>query len=323
MTIIFKKINFRKNLGTFICSLFRLQMATFLSPKIPFKFYCENCDYFSNNKKDYTKHIETEKHKGLQNTTILPQKSPHDYSCECGKLYKHHSSLWKHKQKCPKKEECSKEEADLIKFLIKENSEFKNMILDVCKSMPTVTTNMLTNSNNQINNTNNINNNNKTFNLQFFLNETCKDAMNLTDFVNSLQIQLSDLENVGKIGFVKGISNIIVKNLKALDVTQRPVHCSDQKREVMYVKEQDQWSKEEPENQKLKKAIKQIVHKNICMIPQWKTKYPDCIYADSRKSDIYNHIVYESMDNNDANTEKIIKKIAKEVIIEKNDFSVK
>jgi hypothetical protein len=108
--------------------------------------------------------------------------------------------------------------------------------------------------------------------------------------------------------------------LKALDVTQRPVHCSDQKRETIYIKDKDQWhndSKELPENQKLKKAIKQIVHKNICMIPEWKKKYPDCIYAESKKSDLYNHIMYESMDHNESNSEKIIKKIAKEVAIEK------
>jgi hypothetical protein len=166
-----------------------------------------------------------------------------------------------------------------------------------------------------------VNSNNKTFNLQVFLNETCKDAMNLTDFVNSLQIQLSDLEKVGKEGFVNGITNIIVKNLKALDVTMRPVHCSDQKREVVYVKDDNEWhndSKELPENQKLKKAIKQVVHKNICMIPEWKKMYPDCIYAESRKSDLYNHIIYESMDHNETNSEKIIKKIAKEVVIDKN-----
>jgi hypothetical protein len=144
--------------------------------------------------------------------------------------------------------------------------------------------------------------------------------MNIMDFVNSIKLQLTDLENVGKNGFVAGISNIIMKNLKALDVTKRPVHCSDQKREIMYVKDENQWfndSKEQPNNKKLTNAIKQIAHKNICMIPEWKAKYPDCIYSDSKKSDQYNHIMYESMDYNELNSEKIIKKIAKEVIIEK------
>ena len=307
-------MDLRNNLGTFVCSLFRLQMATFSPQKTQFIFSCEKCDFYSNNKKDYTNHLETIKHERLQKTTFSPQKTPDHFSCECGKMYKHHSSLWKHKKKC------LKEEVELVKYLMKENSDLKTMIIDVCKNLPPTTSNMLMNSNNI-----NTNSHNKTFNLQFFLNETCKDAMNLTDFVDSLQIQLSDLENVGKNGFIAGISNIIVKNLKALDVTQRPVHCSDHKREVMYVKDENEWfndSKELPENQKLKKAIKKVAHKNICMIPEWKAKYPDCIYADSRKSDLYNHIMYESMDHNDVNSEKIIKKIAKEVVIEKDAFTI-
>jgi len=302
-------------------------MATFLTPKSSEKFACDFCDYTTSRKSQFDRHLSTSKHQnqseGLQKTTIKFQKVPDDYSCECGKSYRHHSSLWKHRQKCPKKEECSQEEADLLKYLMKENSELKTMILDVCKNMPPSSSNMLTNSNNQINT--NTNSHNKTFNLQFFLNETCKDAMNLTEFVDSLKIQLSDLEKVGKDGFVAGISNIIVKNLQALDVTMRPVHCSDQKRETMYIKEKNEWhndSKELPENQKLKKAIKQIAHKNICMIPEWKKQYPDCIYADSRKSDLYNHIMYEAMDHNESNSEKIIKKIAKELTIEKGDFTI-
>jgi hypothetical protein len=201
-------------------------------------------------------------------------------------------------------------EHDLVLHLLNQNKQLQEQIIEMCKDK-----NHITNNNHNM-----INSNNKTFNLQVFLNETCKDAMNLTDFVNSLQIQLSDLEKVGKDGFVNGISNIIVKNLKAMDITMRPVHCSDQKRETMYVKNDNQWhndSKELPENQMLKKAIKQVVHKNICMIPEWKKLYPDCIYADSRKSDLYNHIMYESMDNNEANSEKIIKKIAREVGINK------
>jgi len=169
------------------------------------------------------------------------------------------------------------------------------------------------------NNTNN--SHNKTFNLQVFLNETCKDAMNIMDFVDSLQIQLSDLENVGRNGFVAGISDIILKNLKALDITQRPIHCSDQKREIVYVKDDNVWhndTKEQPENQKLKKAIKYIAHKNTCLIKEWKAKYPDCGQAASRKSDLYNKIVYESMSLDNANAEKIIKRIAKEMGIDKS-----
>jgi hypothetical protein len=177
--------------------------------------------------------------------------------------------------------------------------------------------------NNSINTINNLNNsNNKTFNLQFFLNETCKDAMNIMDFVDSVKLQVSDLENVGKVGYIEGISNIIIKNLKALDVNKRPVHCADQKREVIYVKDDNIWEKEDEANKKLRKAIRMIAHKNICMFKAFREKYPDCEEYDSKKNSQYNTIIYESMggkgDNDYEKDTKIIKKIAKVVGIEKN-----
>ena len=307
--------------------------------KVADKFVCFFCDYNCSKKSNYCKHVVTPKHLRKQNGNKMETEkvATQTYDCLCGKKYKCRSSLWKHKKKCTilenigNKNENNKviiDDNEFIKILVEENknlktfmmdqnNDFKNLILDICKQIQPI-------SNNNTINTINNNSNNKTFNLQVFLNETCKDAMNLTDFVNSIQIQLSDLENVGRNGFVAGISNIIMKNLKALDITQRPVHCSDHKREVMYVKDNNQWyndskndNNEEPENQKLKKAIKQIAHKNICMISEWKEKYPDCIFSDSRKSDLYNHIIYESMDNSENNSDKIIKKIAKEVGIRK------
>jgi hypothetical protein len=299
------------------------QSETKKSQKIPC-FFCEKCEYKSDNKKDFQKHLLTSKHKNetneTENETFCPQKSPY---CLCGALFKSRTTLWRHKKKCPiiNKDSStvltlsnnSPEEVtnltQIVMQVMKSNSELQKQMFDLMKSG---------NVGSGTNYSHNItNSHNKTFNLQVFLNETCKDAMNITDFVNSLQIQLSDLEKVGKEGFVNGISSIIMKNLKALDYTQRPVHCSDQKREVMYVKDDNQWTKEEPDNQILKKAIKQIANKNICLIPEWKKLYPDCIYADSKKSDLYNQIVYESMDHNIANSEKIIKKIAKEVGITK------
>jgi hypothetical protein len=300
--------------------------STKSAQKAPYFFKCIYCDYTCCKKSDWTRHILTRKHKNQQISTENQQKgAPEEnlYECLCGKKYKERTGLWKHKKKCEqigKSLEIEEEtedslvqynnEHDLVMHLLNQNKQLQEQIIELCKDKSI--------TNNTINNMNN--SHNKTFNLQVFLNETCKDAMNLTDFVDSLQIQIADLEKVGKDGFVAGISNIIVKNLKALDVTMRPVHCSDQKRETMYIKDQNEWhndSKELPENQKLKKAIKQIAHKNICLIPEWKKLYPDCIYADSRKSDIYNHIVYEAMDHNEANSEKIIKKIAKEVGIAK------
>jgi hypothetical protein len=196
---------------------------------------------------------------------------------------------------------------------VKTNTELQKNFVDICKQGQT---NYTSNINN------NINSNNKTFNLQVFLNETCKDAMNITDFVNSIQLQLSDLENVGKVGYIEGISNIIIKNLKALDVEKRPVHCTDQKREVIYVKEDNIWEKEDETNKQLRKAIKLVAHKNICMLKAFRDKYPDFDDGDSRKSNQYNKIVIEAMggkgDNEYEKDTKIIKKIAKVVGIDKS-----
>ena len=204
-----------------------------------------------------------------------------------------------------------KSKDELINYLIKENSELKTMVLDVCKNI-------------QPSNVNSHNNSyNKTFNLQIFLNEQCKDAMNIMDFVNSLNLQLSDLENVGKLGFIDGISNIIIKNLKALEVAQRPVHCSDSKREILYVKDEDRWEKENEEKNKMKKVIKTIAHKNCKLIPEWKQQNPDCVNSYSSKSDEYNKIILESMgggicdDDGHGVENKIIKRISKEVTIDK------
>ena len=193
--------------------------------------------------------------------------------------------------------------------MLNQNNMLQNQILDMCKER---TNTCINNGNISYN---------KTFNLNIFLNEECKDAMNIMDFVESLKLQISDLESVGKLGFVEGISNIIVRNLKALDVHKRPVHCSDTKREVLYIKDEDKWEKENQDKKKLKKAIKYIAHKNSKMIPEFKAKYPDCIYSASKKSDQYNRLIIEAMgglgNEDEDNENKIIKKIAKEVVINK------
>ena len=167
-------------------------------------------------------------------------------------------------------------------------------------------------SNNNITTTNS---HNKAFNLNFFLNETCKNAMNITDFVDSIKLQLSDLIDVGEVGYVEGISKIIVKNLNALDETERPLHCTDKKRETIYIKDQGQWEKEDDNKTKLKKFINKIAHKNSKLITQFREKYPECRKCESRISDKYNKMVIEAMggagDNTAEKTEKIIKNITK------------
>ena len=212
---------------------------------------------------------------------------------------------------------------NLIMMIIQDNKELRNLLLEQCKEKDEIKNMMMEVIKNGTNNTvnsNNVNSHNKTFNLNFFLNETCKNAMNIMDFVDSIKLQLSDLENVGRLGYVEGISNIIVKNLKALDITQRPVHCTDQKRETMYIKDANKWEKDEA-NTKIKKAIKRVASKNQRLLPQFKEAHPDCGTYHSKYSDQYNKIIVESMGgsgNNDAEKEeKIIRNISKNVIVEK------
>jgi hypothetical protein len=167
------------------------------------------------------------------------------------------------------------------------------------------------------NNHHNTNSNNKTFNLQFFLNEQCKDAMNMSEFINQIQLKLSDLENVGKLGYVEGISNIIIKKLNDTDMYKRPLHCSDAKRETLYIKEEDKWEKESPENTNMKKMVKKVDYKNIGLIGEWKDQHPDHRESTCPDNDTYLKILVQSMSGDEEHVEKVIKKISKEVTIDK------
>ena len=295
-------------------------------PKNPQKYNCEVCDYNTCNKKDFIKHTSTVKHKNNVNGNqmeiqeILKVPIKESYVCNCRKIFKTNSGLWKHKQHCDGKNNANNESITSLTNLVlevvksnnelqKQNQEMQKHILDVCK-------------NGIINTTNNVNSNNKTFNLQVFLNEDCKDAMNINEFIDSINFQLSDLEHMGQVGYVEGISNIIIKNMKALDVTKRPVHCTDQKRETIYVKDGGVWTKEDEDNKKVRKMIKSVAFRNSKCISLFKEKYPDCNKSESRYSNTYNKIVLESMGGgskcNDYDSEnKIIKKITKIFTIDK------
>jgi len=230
--------------------------------------------------------------------------------------------LWRHKKTCCVAKECDTiaKECDNNKIT---NDNLILMLINQCKELKDENKELIGILKNGTHNNNitHTNSHNKTFNLQFFLNDTCKDAMNLMDFVDSIQLQLTDLEKVGNLGYVEGISNIITTNLKALDITQRPIHCTDNKREILYIKDEDKWEKEVEDKNKIRKAIKQVAHKNIKMIQKFKDVHPDCIHSDSNKSDQYNNIIMESMggvDDNDVEKDaKIITNIAKGVVIDK------
>jgi len=285
-------------------------------------FCCEKCDYITGKKYNLEKHFLTSKHiKTMNNNDLVGKSSKKSYICEkCEKVYNDRAGLWRHNKKCVEQHNIPNNvviqnneptDKDLIMLLIKENSELKNMMMKVLEN----------GTHNTTNNTNNTNSHNKAFNLNFFLNETCKDAMNITDFVESIKLQLSDLERVGELGYVEGISNIIVKNLKDLDVTQRPVHCTDKKRETMYIKDEDKWEKDD-EQKKMHKMVRKVADKNARMLPKFKEAHPDCTKSASRYSDQYNKIIMEAMggrgDDDFEKEEKIIKRVSKEVIVEKD-----
>jgi hypothetical protein len=300
-------------------------MEVFFTPKNA-EFYCNLCDFKCIKKSDWIRHVNTKKHMYRHNGNKMESaeiKKNAEHICNCGKKFQTHSGLWKHSQKCivennnPEKEQIKSEESsdkDLIMLLIKENSELKTLMMEQSNMMMKVIENGTNNNSNNIT----TNSHNKAFNLNFFLNETCKDAMNIMDFVDSIKLQLSDLERVGELGYVEGISSIILKNLKELDVTKRPVHCTDKKRETIYIKDENQWEKDD-EKKKMHKLVRKVADKNARMIPKYKEVHPDYGKSTSKCSDQYNKIIVESFGNDYEKEEKIIKKVSKEVIIDKQD----
>jgi hypothetical protein len=246
-----------------------------------------------------------------------------EYKCECEKKYITHSGLWKHKKICTYKPPVSKIENPLeMAFLtnlvmevvknnaelLKQNQEIQKQVLDVCTK----------NSGTYISHNNS---HNKTFNLQVFLNEKCKDAMNIMDFVNSMTLELSDLEDVGTLGYVEGISNIIIRKLNELDIYKRPIHCSDAKREIIYVKDDNVWEKENATYDKLRMAIKHVTYKNSSLLVPWSQKHPNCMNIQHHLNDVYVKMIGQAMGGKEEfvdSENKIMKKIAKAVLIEKN-----
>jgi len=292
------------------------------------KYHCVKCDYTCCKKYNWGKHLTSSKHLDENTGDVLVAKNgkkwqQNMFKCEfCNKEYQHRQNLWRHNKKCTKADEPSdkqlilqilKQNSELIKEnseLRKEQTDIKELILEIVKNGTHNTTN-----NNTITNTNS---HNKAFNLNFFLNETCKNAMNITDFVDSIKLQLSDLMEVGELEYKKGISKIIVKNLNNLDETVRPIHCTDKKRETMYVKDEGQWEKEDDNKTRLKKAINKVANKNIRLLPQFREKYPEYRNSSSKISDVHDKLVIEVMETDDGKKDKIIKNISKATTIKEN-----
>ena len=264
-------------------------------------------------------------------TLMLHNKSPSLFVFNCGNEYKHHASYYRHKRTCvitPKiscpstdgdeeNTDDNPSNSDLVMMLVKQNQEFKDLIVTQNNQIIELS------KNTGMNNCHNTSNShNKTFNLSFFLNETCKDAMNITDFVNSLKVSLHDLENVGQLGYAEGISRMFVKGLNDLDITRRPIHCSDAKREILHIKDQDKWEKDTTNQDKLKQVIKDLSNKNIMLMDNWRKENPGCTEYDHRKNNLYLRMMVETMGPTDESStrrdfSKIIRAVAKNTILKK------
>ena len=301
------------------------QNVTNLSPKVAKNYSCDICNYNTCKITDLKKHLQTNKHKIKENETNVTNLSPkvaENLSCVCGRYFNNRTTHWRHKKNCNNNEDNEymyqgidiNDKDALVLHLLKQNGELQNKIIEIA-SQSTIISN-----NNNHNTTNNIDN--KTFNLQFFLNDTCKDAMNISEFVSSINFNLEDLEHTGRAGYIEGISNIVIHNLNKLEKHMRPLHCSDNKREVLYIKDNNEWTKESASKPILTKTIKTIANENIKQISKWTQKYPDCTKSDSKKNDLYLKIVSNSMngltkEEGEQNISKIISNVAKKVVIEK------
>jgi hypothetical protein len=303
-------------------------------------YTCDICDYSCNKKSDFAKHINTIKH-NAHKCSFNAHKND-IFTCDCGNSYKHVQSYNRHKKICGELSCIETQTAPLqddiqiqtniILELIKQNQEFKQLIVDQNKQLyekheenidlQKQLLDVVKDGKSINNNTINSHNNNKTFNLNVFLNETCKDAMNMKDFIKSLQLNLTDLEKVGELGFAEGISRMFLRGLNSLDVTKRPIHCSDVKREIMHIKENNKWEKDNAAQDMLKNIIKQLTHKNIMMLDDWKQANTGCTEYNSRKYDHYLKLTMESMGPTDEVAEKrdfnkIIRRVAENTAIDK------
>jgi len=279
-------------------------------------YYCECCDFNTKNRYDFNKHNQTKKHKlsfivfqkndsilseQIEESTIL--QIPHQSSSNIVQSSNNNGIT-----------------TDIVMELLKQNKEIQNSLVEQNKELQNTLMEM-SKQNKVINTTtNNITNNQ--FNLNVFLNEDCKNALNIGDFVDSLKLTVSDIEETGKLGYTQGLTRIFVKALKDLDVNMRPFHCTDIKRETVYIKDQDNWEKENAEKTKLRNVLKQIARKNLKMLPEWQEKNPDFKYLDTPENEKFMQISLSSLgseykDEQDKMEEKIIRNVLKEVVLEK------
>ena len=300
-------------------------------------YNCEPCGFTTDNKTDYERHLTRKKHivKSMP-INENPSSISNTYICpSCYKSFKCRTTIYKHKAICKDAkitvastatasaastaaptehylcEVLTKNFTNAMLMLCQQNAEFQGKMMEMCKNGGL---GVISNSNNTTTNSNN-----NTFNMNLFLNEKCKDAMNMKDFVNSIQLTMTDLENVGRLGYVEGMSNILIDNLQKTDVYKRPVHCSDIKRETLYVKDDNQWERDGPDHQKMTNAVLAVEHKNVILVNEWAKANPRCMNSNTRENETYFRLSKVATDgDNDGNIDKVIRKVAKKVMIEKD-----
>lgn len=325
------------------------------TPKNDNNYYCENCDFTCSKKSDYVRHLSTAKHKKHEMDNEKEPKNATPYMCSCGNEYKHASGLSKHKKKCTYIQNSTKKETeefsedipkptmeDYLK-LMKQNTELHEVVKqsnEIIKQQSGLVQQQIENTaettkqhteimkeaidtvKNAKGNT--INNN---ININFFLNDTCKDAMNIADFIDTLKIGMGDLDNFGKGGFIEGVSNVIIKRLNELEVAERPIHCTDLKRKSLYLKDKDTWNKEEPGMNNMKKMIDSVRHKNMMKLPEWQEENPSSRVLSTSKHREYMTIANKVMGGgtdaeDEHNYKSIINKVSGATVLSKNDTVV-
>jgi hypothetical protein len=290
-------------------------------------FLCEKCNFTTSRLSQYNIHLTTAKHKRMTNDDkLFPNLSTH--ACNCGKKYIHRQGLYKHKKKCSQTSENNNIENPVNDELKLENTMLFNdaslnlstIVLDLLKQNNELQKQLIELSKEKSINTNSNNTQNNHFNIQVFLNDTCKDAINIDQFIKDIQITISDLENVGNQGYVQGISNIIIKNLRTLELTKRPMHCTDVKRETIYIKDNDKWEKDSEGKPKLKGVINKVAKKNLAKIQDWYEDHPEVTVLDSQDYEMSHKLIRQSFGDGDLDIlqSKVVKQIAKETYVEKS-----
>jgi len=290
-------------------------------------YYCKHCKFTSKNKTDFSRHEKTVKHIAQINvnsteTAIIPSPATSHCCQHCNKEYKNRSGLWKHAQQCdavPKSESPVQVEQpvspsntmisnEMIMCLVQQNKELQTTLIELAKEARTV------------NNTSNTTNNQ--FNLNVFLNEECKNALNIQEFIDSIKVTLEDFMETGRLGYMQGITRILVDAVHKLDVKRRPFHCTDIKRETLYIKDKDTWEKANAEKTKLRNAITQVARKNLSMLSVWQNQNPDFVKINSPECEEFIRLSLgvvgsQYLDEQYKTEDRIVKNVLREIVIDK------